>query len=187
MIMQSIGPQRAQREWTGAREGSEATGVGAWPAGALAEEDSASDRTTGRGGPPGGPFDPPSGGQVKHLLLVEDDRDLRELMSILLEDAGYAVTTASNGQEALAALRQAFPDLILLDLKMPVMNGFEFTRVFRAQHARRAPILVVTAADDPQRRATEAGADGWLGKPFDPEALLAAVKQHLAQSSPEPR
>lgn len=123
---------------------------------------------------------------ARHLLLVEDDRDLRELMSILLEEAGYAVTTASNGQEALAAVRQGVPDLILLDLKMPVMNGFEFARVFRAQHARRAPILVVTAADDPQRRANEAGADGWLGKPFDPDALLAAVKKHLARSSPGP-
>ncbi|HEX2571017.1 MAG TPA: response regulator transcription factor [Polyangia bacterium] len=133
----------------------------------------------------GGPLaddDPGSGtGKGQHLLLVEDDRDLRELMSILLEEAGYAVTTASNGQEALTALGQGLPDLILLDLKMPVMNGLEFARLFRARHARGAPILVVTAADDPQRRANEADADGWLGKPFDPEALLAAVRQHLAR------
>jgi CheY-like chemotaxis protein len=121
-------------------------------------------------------------GGPKRLLLVEDDRDLIELMSLLLEEAGYAVTTANNGREALEALGQGLPDLILLDLKMPVMSGPEFARAFRAQHARRAPILVVTAADDPQRRAAEVGADGWLGKPFDPETLLAAVQQHIAPS-----
>src|SRR5690349_3028857 len=103
----------------------------------------------------------------KTVLVVEDDEDLVYLITILLEEQGYCVITAANGREALEALQAGLPDLILLDMKMPVMSGPEFARELSAQHRHLPPIVVVTAADDAQRRASEIHADGWLGKPFD--------------------
>src|SRR5436190_1252749 len=81
---------------------------------------------------------------VKTVLVIEDDEDLVYLITILLEEQGYRVITASNGREALDELRRAVPDLILLDMKMPVMSGPEFARELYAQHPERA--LVAAAA-----------------------------------------
>jgi CheY-like chemotaxis protein len=113
------------------------------------------------------------------VLVVEDDEDLVYLITILLEEQGYCVVTASNGREALEEIRRTVPDLILLDMKMPVMSGPEFARELYARHAPLPPIVVVTAADDAQRRASEIHADGWLGKPFDPDALLDTVRRYV--------
>lgn len=113
------------------------------------------------------------------VLVVEDDLDVVELITYMLEGAGYAAVTAENGREALARTAEARPDLILLDMKMPVMSGPEFAREYRAREARPAPIVVVTAADDAERRAAEIHADGCLGKPFDPDALLAIVRRFV--------
>jgi CheY-like chemotaxis protein len=115
----------------------------------------------------------------KSVLIVEDDVDLSSLLAMLLEQRGYSIETAGNGHEALQVLEGGIPDLILLDMKMPVMNGWEFAHEFNERHDHAAPIVVVTAAADAEHRAKEIGADGWVGKPFDMGRLLSAVGQFL--------
>ena len=115
---------------------------------------------------------------AKTVLLVEDDADLVALISLVLQEGGYRVKIACNGREALAKLENDIPDLILLDMKMPVMKGPEFALELEVRHGRQAPIVVLTAAADAHRRAAEVGADAWLGKPFDPDALLSTVRRY---------
>jgi CheY-like chemotaxis protein len=113
------------------------------------------------------------------VLVVEDDVDLATLLHMILLDAGYAVRTAGDGAQALARVAERMPALILLDMRMPVMNGWEFARVFTDRYGPAAPIVVVTAAENARLRAEEIGANGWLEKPFDLDAVLAAVARHL--------
>jgi urea transport system substrate-binding protein len=114
------------------------------------------------------------------ILIVDDDPDLREFLRLMLTSMGFEVTSAANGREALAAMDGRDPDLILLDMKMPVMNGWEFCRALEGRNAR-PPIVVLTAAPDPAARAAEACADGWLGKPFEYEELEATVRRFAAR------
>lgn len=111
------------------------------------------------------------------VLVVEDDPDLLSLVEMILKDAGYAVRTASDGRAALARIAEGMPALILLDMRMPGMNGWEFAREFRARYDRGAPIVVVTAAENARARAEEIDADGWLAKPFDLEDVLAVARR----------
>jgi DNA-binding response OmpR family regulator len=111
------------------------------------------------------------------VLVVDDDEDLREMVRAALERAGYEVSTAANGLDALSEVARRTPAVILLDMRMPVQDGWEFARTFRARHDRSAPILVMTAATDARRRAAEIDAEGWLAKPFTIAELLAAVKK----------
>ena len=92
------------------------------------------------------------------VLVVEDDPDLAALEAELLEEHGHRVEVASNGREALAAVERAAPDLILLDMKMPVMSGREFADEYRRVQPSPAPIVVVTAAEDALTPAAEVGA-----------------------------
>jgi DNA-binding response OmpR family regulator len=117
------------------------------------------------------------------VLVVEDDPDLAALEADVLLECGHAVEIASNGREALDAVQRAAPDLILLDMKMPVMGGREFAEEYRRTAANAAPIVVVTAADDAQHRAAEVGASAWIGKPFDPEVLVDKVASLLDRSA----
>src|SRR5262249_3472386 len=96
--------------------------------------------------------------------------------------AGYRVDKASHGVEALEFLEHASPDLILLDMKMPVMNGWEFAAALHGRFSRRPPILVLTAAHDAEQRALDVGAEGWLGKPFDLKVLIAAVERVIGKA-----
>jgi DNA-binding response OmpR family regulator len=114
------------------------------------------------------------------LLVVEDDPDLAGLLKMILADAGYSVRVAENGAAALALVADEMPQLILLDMRMPVMNGWEFAREFRARHGRAAWIVVVTAAENARLRAQEIDADGWVEKPFELEAVLDTVALQLA-------
>ena len=82
---------------------------------------------------------------------------------------------ANNGEEALQRMEEALPQLILLDMRMPVMDGWTFTQIVRDHYGRRIPIVVVTAADDSSLRASEIGADADLGKPFELEQLYEVV------------
>ena len=110
------------------------------------------------------------------ILVVDDDPDLRDFLRLMLTSMGFEVTSAANGQEALEVMEGRCPDLILLDMKMPVMNGWEFCRALECRDAR-PPIVVLTAAPDPAARAAEAHADGWLGKPFEYAELEATVRR----------
>ncbi len=112
----------------------------------------------------------------KLVLVVDDDPDLRELMKLLLEGAGYVVQTASDGRDALERVSLKLPALVLLDMKMPGMNGWQFAEELRRAYARRVPIVVVTAAEDARKTAEEIGAEGYLGKPFDLDDVLALVE-----------
>ena len=113
------------------------------------------------------------------VLVVEDEADLLELLSTLLELEGYEVMRAANGAEALEAVEARLPALVLLDMKMPVMDGAQFARLFRARHGDAVPIVVMTAADDAQRRSSEIGAVACLGKPFELDAFLVLVERLL--------
>jgi putative two-component system response regulator len=104
-----------------------------------------------------------------HILVVDDDPAIRFLLYRVLLDEGYSVSTAPGGMEALDALAQRVPDLILLDINMPGMNGYELCRLLKkSQYLRLVPIVMITAQGELQRRldAWEDGADDFLAKPF---------------------
>jgi DNA-binding response OmpR family regulator len=110
------------------------------------------------------------------ILVVEDDRDLAEAMATILEMNGYATMVAHDGREALALVGERRPALIILDMLMPIMNGWEFARELDDRHGRIAPILVVTAAENAADRAREVAAEDVLAKPFDAKTLVARVR-----------
>ena len=114
---------------------------------------------------------------VRRVLVVDDDPDILDALSEILEVEGYAVQRARNGREALERLEQGLPDLVLLDLMMPVMDGWEFARSL-SPHAR-PPIIVLSADRNVSSRAREIGALEWLAKPFELSELLAAVRRAL--------
>lgn len=113
------------------------------------------------------------------VLVVEDDADLAGLLELLVADAGHPVRTAPDGAQALARVAEAMPSLILLDMRMPVMTGWEFARIFRARFGRAAPIVVVTAAENARARAEEIGAEAWLEKPFDVDDVVRTLRRFL--------
>ncbi len=113
-----------------------------------------------------------------HVLVVDDDPAIRDLVEIVLASGGYKVSTAEHGEAALERLADTQPDLILLDMRMPVMDGWTFARAYRQQYDTRTPIIVLTAARDAAARAAEVAADGYLAKPFNVGELLALVSQH---------
>ena len=117
----------------------------------------------------------------RRILFVDDDDDLRYLVNIWLSSQSYEVTTAQNGAAALELAEKSPPNLILLDMRMPVMDGWAFARVYRQRPGPHAPIVVLTAARDAAERAADIAADGYLGKPFDLNELLTVVGQHTAQ------
>jgi CheY-like chemotaxis protein len=116
---------------------------------------------------------------VSDVLVVEDDPDLAALLEMILTDVGYPVRTAGDGAQALARVAERMPGLILLDMRMPVMNGWEFAQAFAERFGRAAPIVVVTAAENAGARADEIGADGWIEKPFELEVVIDAVARRL--------
>ncbi len=116
----------------------------------------------------------------RSVLVIEDEADLRTLMELVLEGGGYTVLTASDGREGLEVLRRARPDVILLDMKMPVMDGWEFAKRYREMHADRAPIVVLTAAADARARAEEIGAVKSLGKPVELDELFATIRDAMS-------
>jgi CheY-like chemotaxis protein len=114
-------------------------------------------------------------GVRKRVLVVEDDDDLRWIVAAELEERGHDVAQAADGLQALDAVVRAWPDLILLDMRMPVMDGWRFVSELRRRFGRVAPIVVMSAAADARERAREVGAQACLAKPFDLAALLAVV------------
>lgn len=111
------------------------------------------------------------------ILLVDDDPTIREFISIVLEDEGYAVVTATNGASALERIEEYTPSLILLDMNMPLMNGWDFAEAYSQRQGNHAPIIVMTAAQSAHIAAAEINANGVLAKPFDINDLIALVKE----------
>lgn len=112
------------------------------------------------------------------ILVVEDDEAILLSIEQILTDEGYVVAAAANGKEALEVVDQATPRLILLDMKMPVMDGWAFTATYRERRGPHAPIIVLTAARDSRARAAEIAAVGYIAKPFDLDKLIALVRRH---------
>jgi CheY-like chemotaxis protein len=120
--------------------------------------------------------------RTARILVVEDDDGIRDLVDIVLSSAGYEVLTASDGEAALQIVGSVQPDLVLLDMRMPVMDGWELARRYRQLPGPHAPIVVMTAARDAAARAAEIHANGYLGKPFDVHELLRLVGYHTGQA-----
>jgi two-component system, chemotaxis family, chemotaxis protein CheY len=116
------------------------------------------------------------------VLVVDDDESIRELISIALEDEGYEILQAHQGQAALEVVRCHPPDVILLDTRMPVMNGWEFARRYRELEGPHAPVIMFTAVDDPELAAHEIGAEAYLSKPFDLIELADIIRQQLERT-----
>jgi CheY-like chemotaxis protein len=123
--------------------------------------------------------------EVGTVLVVDDDEELRTLLELVLMEAGYPVETAVDGRDALRRVGERMPGVILLDMRMPGMDGWTFAREFRARYGRACPIVVVTAAENAGQRAAEVDAEGFLGKPFDMEDLLRAVERYGRGASEE--
>ena len=126
---------------------------------------------------------------TQQLLMIEDDIRLANMVSEYLRQSGYAVTHAADGASGLAALEAAVPDLIILDLMLPDMDGLEVCRRIKSQAAASGgqpspAILMLTAKGDPMDRIVglEIGADDYLPKPFEPRELLARIRAVLRRS-----
>jgi CheY-like chemotaxis protein len=114
---------------------------------------------------------------VPHILVVDDDPDILATIEHILRVEGYQVVSARNGQEALALLDSVRPNLIILDLMMPVMDGWEFRTRLRDHPAAPTPVLVVSADRDIHRKASALEADAYIAKPFDIDDFLRAVNR----------
>jgi CheY-like chemotaxis protein len=114
---------------------------------------------------------------ISPILVVDDDPDLRELLCLLLTDAGYRVTAASDGLAALREVEREMPGVVLLDMKMPLMDGAQFAAEFRRRYRQICPLVVVTAAKEARSKAKEIGAEAWLAKPFALEDALEIVRR----------
>ncbi len=108
------------------------------------------------------------------VLVVDDDVSILDTVTAILSQEGYAVTGAASGEEALALLRTWHPTLVLLDMRMPVMDGWTVARLMR-ENGIHVPIVVMTAAENARRWADEIGADAYLAKPFALDDLLNTV------------
>jgi phosphate regulon transcriptional regulator PhoB len=123
------------------------------------------------------------------VLIVEDEPDIRELVVHHLKREGYQVSVAASGEEALRQVQASPPDLVLLDLMMPAMNGLEVCRRLRQDPVTASlPIVMLTAKGDEVDRVLglELGADDYVVKPFSPKELLARVRAVLRRSLPAP-
>jgi DNA-binding response OmpR family regulator len=113
--------------------------------------------------------------QRREVVLIEDDEGIREVIELALSAAGYGVHLAANGADALDIVARTNPQLILLDLKMPVLDGREFARRYRSATTAPAPLVLLTAAEDPAAEAESMGADAYIAKPFDLDALMDLI------------
>jgi CheY-like chemotaxis protein len=110
------------------------------------------------------------------VLIVDDEPDIRATVSAMLEIEGYMVSEAANGADALAAVEMNPPDVILLDMRMPVLDGWGFAAEMRRRN-HAIPIVVMTAARDAARWAGEVAAAAFVAKPFGYDDLITAVEQ----------
>lgn len=116
----------------------------------------------------------------KTIFIIEDDPGISFVLSELLEGEGFIVQVAENGVEALELLhKHGVPSLILLDMIMPKMNGWEFAKVFTEKYDHLCPIIVMTAAADAKQRAKDINAVDLIEKPFDFDQFLATIKKHI--------
>ena len=118
----------------------------------------------------------------KRILVVEDQEDNRQILRDLLGSIGYEMVEAENGEEALSVAAAEQPDLILMDIQLPLLDGYEATRRIKANPAlAKIPIIAITsyALSGDEEKARAAGCDDYVTKPYSPRALLAKIRQYL--------
>jgi len=118
----------------------------------------------------------------KRILLVEDQEDGRRIVRDLLASSDYALIEAKTGEEGLALAERDEPDLILMDIQLPGLDGYEVTRRIKANSAlNHIPIIAVTsyALSGDEQKAYAAGCDDYVAKPFSPRALMAKIREYL--------
>ena len=121
---------------------------------------------------------------TKHILIVEDQEDNRQILRDLLGNYGFYLTEAENGEEAFTAIARRRPDLILMDIQLPVMDGYEAMRRIKADPQLKAiPIIAVTsyALSGDEGKARAAGCDAYITKPYIPRKLLAKIREFLPE------
>ncbi|HYG09327.1 MAG TPA: response regulator [Pyrinomonadaceae bacterium] len=121
---------------------------------------------------------------LAHILIADDYDDNRELLRLMLESAGYSVSETRDGRECVAAARAELPDIALIDLSMPVLDGWGTLDALRAdERTRRLRCIAVTAfaADQDRQRALDAGFDAYLAKPYRSRDLLEIVERTLVE------
>ncbi|MGA8695526.1 MAG: response regulator [Xanthobacteraceae bacterium] len=119
----------------------------------------------------------------KRILVVEDQADNRQIIRDMLSPTDYEITEAEDGAQALEAIAKQRPHLILMDIQLPVIDGYTATRKIKADPALRSiPIIAVTsyALSGEEKKAREAGCDDYVPKPFSPRQLLAKIRQYLS-------
>jgi len=119
----------------------------------------------------------------KRILVVEDQEDNRKIIRDTLAPTDCEIIETENGEEALAAIAKQRPDLILMDIQLPIMDGYTATRRIKADPALHSiPIIAVTsyALSGEEKKAREAGCDDYIPKPYSPRELLAKVRQYLS-------
>lgn len=120
--------------------------------------------------------------EKKKILLVEDEKDLVETVSLRLEAAGYEIIPAYDGREGLEKAKREKPDLIILDLMLPKMDGYKVCGLLKADtRYNKIPIVMFTARaqESDKKMGQEVGADAYITKPFEPEALLEKINELL--------
>ncbi|MGI6199470.1 MAG: response regulator [Christensenellales bacterium] len=122
---------------------------------------------------------------IMEILVVDDDINILRIASLYLRKEGYTVRTAQSGPDALEAFRQKVPDLVLLDVMLPGMDGFEVLKALRTTSS--APVIMLTAKSDTADKVVglELGADDYMVKPFEPSELLARIKAVIRRFKPE--
>jgi two-component system, cell cycle response regulator DivK len=118
------------------------------------------------------------------ILVVEDQEDLREIARFALEGAGYEVVEAATGAEGIAKAETEHPDLVLMDIQLPVLDGYESTRRIKALPGTRITVIAVSsfAMRGDEEKARAAGCDGYVTKPYSPKQLVDLVRQFLAKT-----
>lgn len=119
------------------------------------------------------------------ILIVDDDRELRELIGFVLRSAGYQIVEAGDGFEALRRHASAQPDLVMLDVNLPGIDGFEVCRRIRVDSDTPVMMLTVRGEEADQVRGLDLGADDYLAKPFSPRTLVARVRALLRRGAPD--
>jgi len=117
-------------------------------------------------------------GQARRILVVDDDGGIRSFVTQALEEEGYVVEQAGTGGDALASVAVAPPNLILLDVRMPGVDGWQVLDELRSAAGPQTPVVVMTASYSGQDRALQSGAQGYLAKPFELTDLLDCVNLH---------
>ena len=122
---------------------------------------------------------------AKKILVIDDEQDLVELIKMRLETSGFEVVVAYDGQEGLTKAKKESPDLIILDLMMPKIDGYKVCRMLKFDEKyKKIPIILFTARaqESDKKTGQEVGADAYITKPFEPQVLLEKIKELLEES-----